>query len=169
MTTVACLQCGAQFAIAHRSSCPDQALAARQAIWLADRFVWDHIQGKQPQKLDPVAGIKQNEAIGEYLVQSAMVTSQDLTVCVSRESSNANAIGSCGRHSDFSNRGRRRKSVFSRFFRTFLRRSRRLVGPSRPGLCSRTMRPWLGSWFVSTGTRPHVIVDPPRNCRLYRG
>jgi len=44
MTTVACLQCGAQFVIAHRSSCPDQALAARQAIWLADKFVWDHIQ-----------------------------------------------------------------------------------------------------------------------------
>jgi len=44
MTTVACYQCGVQFVIAHRSSCPDEALAARQAIWLADKLVWDHIQ-----------------------------------------------------------------------------------------------------------------------------
>jgi len=49
MTTVACYQCGAQFAIAHRSSCPDEALAARQAIWLADKFVWDHIQENNHQ------------------------------------------------------------------------------------------------------------------------
>ena len=60
-----------------------------------------------------------------------MVTSQDLTGCVSRESSNANATGSCGRHSDFSNR-ERRKSIFSRFVLKFLRRSRRLVGHSKP-------------------------------------
>jgi len=44
MLTLVCYQCGAQFAIAHRSSCPDQALAARQAIWLANNFVWDHFQ-----------------------------------------------------------------------------------------------------------------------------
>ncbi len=49
MATVVCYQCGAQFAIAHRSSCPDQALAERQAIWLADKFVWDHIQENNHQ------------------------------------------------------------------------------------------------------------------------
>ncbi len=49
MTTVACYQCGAQFVIAHRSSSPDEALAARQAIWLADKFVWDHIQENNHQ------------------------------------------------------------------------------------------------------------------------
>ena len=44
MLTVACYQCGAQFAIAHHSASQDQALAERQARWLADKFVWDHIQ-----------------------------------------------------------------------------------------------------------------------------
>ncbi len=33
MITVVCYQCDAQFAIAHRSACPDQALAERQAIF----------------------------------------------------------------------------------------------------------------------------------------
>ena len=60
-----------------------------------------------------------------------MATSQDLTGCASRESSNANATGSCGRHSDFSNRARRKS--FSRHVRKFLRRSRRrLLGTARP-------------------------------------
>ena len=44
MATVVCHQCGEKFSIAHRSSCSDQALAERQAAWLADKFVWDHIQ-----------------------------------------------------------------------------------------------------------------------------
>jgi hypothetical protein len=44
MTTVVCYQCGEKFSITHRSSCSDQALAARQAVWLEDKFVWDHIQ-----------------------------------------------------------------------------------------------------------------------------
>lgn len=44
MTTVVCYQCGAKFSIAHRSACTDQVLAERQAVWLADKFVWDHIQ-----------------------------------------------------------------------------------------------------------------------------
>jgi hypothetical protein len=49
MTTVECYQCGAKFSIAHRSSCTDQALAERQATWLADKFVWDHIQENNHQ------------------------------------------------------------------------------------------------------------------------
>ena len=49
MATVVCDQCGARFAIAHRSAAQDQSLADRQAIWLADRFVWDHIQENNHQ------------------------------------------------------------------------------------------------------------------------
>ena len=44
MTTVTCEQCGEQFAIRHRSAFQDSRLAHRQATWLADKFVWDHIQ-----------------------------------------------------------------------------------------------------------------------------
>lgn len=44
MTTVVCYQCGDKFSITHRSASQDSALAERQAAWLADRFVWDHIQ-----------------------------------------------------------------------------------------------------------------------------
>ena len=49
MTTVVCYQCGARFAITHPLSSPDQALAHRQAVWLADKFVWDHIQENNHQ------------------------------------------------------------------------------------------------------------------------
>lgn len=49
MTTIVCHQCGAKFSIVHRSACPDQALAERQASWLADKFVWDHIQENSHQ------------------------------------------------------------------------------------------------------------------------
>ncbi len=44
MASVVCDQCGAQFAIVHSAALRDQALAQRQATWLADQFVWDHIQ-----------------------------------------------------------------------------------------------------------------------------
>lgn len=44
MTTVLCDECGARFAVAHRSAFQDSRLAERQAMWLRDRFVWDHIQ-----------------------------------------------------------------------------------------------------------------------------
>ena len=54
MTTVVCYQCGAKFSIAHRSACPDQALAERQALWLADKFVWDHIQENNHQSSIPL-------------------------------------------------------------------------------------------------------------------
>ena len=59
MTTVACYQCGAQFVIAHRSSSPDEALAARQAIWLADKFVWDHIQENNHQSSIELPGLRE--------------------------------------------------------------------------------------------------------------
>lgn len=44
MTTVTCEQCGERFAIGHRSAFQNPGLAQRQAIWLADKLVWDHIQ-----------------------------------------------------------------------------------------------------------------------------
>ncbi len=59
MTRVVCYQCGAQFAIAHRSASQDQALAERQAIWLADKFVWDHIQENNHQGSIPLPGARE--------------------------------------------------------------------------------------------------------------
>jgi hypothetical protein len=44
MTIVVCEKCGAQFTISHRTASQDAKLASRQAIWLEDQFVWDHIQ-----------------------------------------------------------------------------------------------------------------------------
>lgn len=44
MTTVVCEQCGAQFTIGHRPALQDASLAEKQAAWLKDQFVWDHIQ-----------------------------------------------------------------------------------------------------------------------------
>ena len=41
---VVCQQCGERFAIAHDLTALDPQLAERQAAWLADQFVWDHIQ-----------------------------------------------------------------------------------------------------------------------------
>jgi len=59
MLTVVCYQCGAQFAIAHHSESQDQALAERQAIWLADKFVWDHIQENNHQGSIPLPGSRE--------------------------------------------------------------------------------------------------------------
>ena len=44
IASVVCEQCGAEFEITHRAPLKDEALARRQAAWLADIFVWDHIQ-----------------------------------------------------------------------------------------------------------------------------
>ena len=44
MATVVCTQCGAQFTIGHPLFFVDNGLAQRQAAWLEERFVWDHIQ-----------------------------------------------------------------------------------------------------------------------------
>jgi hypothetical protein len=44
MQIVACSQCGLRFAITHESAAADPELAERQAMWLQDQFVWDHIQ-----------------------------------------------------------------------------------------------------------------------------
>jgi hypothetical protein len=53
MSVVVCSDCGAEFQIGHRSNYQDRALADRQATWLADKFVWDHIQeNKHPGSVD---------------------------------------------------------------------------------------------------------------------
>lgn len=44
MTQVVCDQCGMRFQITHHASACDPQMAERQAAWLADQFVWDHIQ-----------------------------------------------------------------------------------------------------------------------------
>ncbi len=44
MGVVVCDQCGERFAIQHSLFTQDALLAARQATWLAEKFVWDHIQ-----------------------------------------------------------------------------------------------------------------------------
>jgi hypothetical protein len=44
MATVICEKCGARFVITHQVASQDAGLAAKQAVWLEDRFVWDHIQ-----------------------------------------------------------------------------------------------------------------------------
>jgi hypothetical protein len=49
MTIVECAQCGQRFAIGHHPTSQDAGLAAKQATWLQDRFVWDHIQENKHQ------------------------------------------------------------------------------------------------------------------------
>jgi hypothetical protein len=44
MKLVACSQCGERFSIGHDAASSDPELAERQAKWLEDHFVWDHIQ-----------------------------------------------------------------------------------------------------------------------------
>ncbi|HWG50695.1 MAG TPA: hypothetical protein VN669_13435 [Candidatus Acidoferrales bacterium] len=44
MNVVECGNCGERFEISHQASCQDPQLAQRQAAWLQDQFVWDHIQ-----------------------------------------------------------------------------------------------------------------------------
>jgi len=64
MTTVVCDQCGARFAIAHRSSSSDRVLAGRQATWLADKFVWDHIQENSHQSSIQLPGSDEMKSSG---------------------------------------------------------------------------------------------------------
>lgn len=44
MNVVECSDCGDRFAICHHLTSQDAVLAERQAVWLKDQFVWDHIQ-----------------------------------------------------------------------------------------------------------------------------
>ncbi|MGE5322437.1 MAG: hypothetical protein ACM3SW_06225 [Actinomycetota bacterium] len=44
MNVVECSNCGERFEISHQAVFQDPVLAERQAAWLQDQFVWDHIQ-----------------------------------------------------------------------------------------------------------------------------
>ena len=44
METVVCSKCGQRFAIRHDSGFRDVELAKKQAAWVTDLLVWDHIQ-----------------------------------------------------------------------------------------------------------------------------
>jgi hypothetical protein len=44
MKLVVCGQCGERFTIGHDPASANLELAERQATWLQDHFVWDHIQ-----------------------------------------------------------------------------------------------------------------------------
>lgn len=45
METVVCSKCGQRFAI--HNEAPDAQLAEKQAAWLEDQLVWDHIQERK--------------------------------------------------------------------------------------------------------------------------
>lgn len=47
METVVCSQCGQRFAIRHTPILQNQELARKQASWVADQLVWDHIQERK--------------------------------------------------------------------------------------------------------------------------
>lgn len=47
METVVCRKCGQRFAICHDRGCQDIELAKKQAAWITDQLVWDHIQERK--------------------------------------------------------------------------------------------------------------------------
>jgi hypothetical protein len=47
METVVCTQCGQRFAIRHTAIVQNQELAKKQASWVEDQLVWDHIQERK--------------------------------------------------------------------------------------------------------------------------
>ena len=53
METVVCGKCGQQFAIRHDPARLDADAARKQALWVTDKLVWDHIQErKHPGTID---------------------------------------------------------------------------------------------------------------------
>lgn len=49
METVACDQCGQRFAIHHDPAHEDAEVARKQASWVKEQLVWDHIQERKLQ------------------------------------------------------------------------------------------------------------------------
>ena len=47
METVVCGNCGQRFAIHNDASVPDAELTEKQAAWVQDQLVWDHIQERK--------------------------------------------------------------------------------------------------------------------------
>jgi transcription elongation factor Elf1 len=49
METVVCSNCSQRFAIRHNPGSQNIELAKKQAAWVTDRLVWDHIQERKHQ------------------------------------------------------------------------------------------------------------------------
>ena len=47
METVVCTQCGQRFTIRHAAILQNQELAKKQASWVEEQLVWDHIQERK--------------------------------------------------------------------------------------------------------------------------
>jgi len=47
METVICTKCGQRFAIHNGADFHDEELGKKQASWVADQLVWDHIQERK--------------------------------------------------------------------------------------------------------------------------
>lgn len=47
LDTVVCGNCGQRFAIQNEPAIQDSELAEKQAAWVADQLVWDHIQERK--------------------------------------------------------------------------------------------------------------------------
>lgn len=47
METVICGKCGQQFAIRHDPALREVDAARKQALWVTDELVWDHIQERK--------------------------------------------------------------------------------------------------------------------------
>jgi len=47
METVVCSKCGQRFAICHDTGWQNIELAKKQAAWVTDQLVWDHIQERK--------------------------------------------------------------------------------------------------------------------------
>jgi hypothetical protein len=47
METVVCTKCGQRFAVSHEPGSQDVELAKRQASWVTEQLVWDHIQERK--------------------------------------------------------------------------------------------------------------------------
>jgi transcription elongation factor Elf1 len=47
MDTVVCANCGQRFAIRNDSALQDAELYRKQASWVAEQLVWDHIQERK--------------------------------------------------------------------------------------------------------------------------
>jgi hypothetical protein len=45
--TVVCAKCGQRFAIRNEQASQDTELARKQASWVEDQLVWDHIQERK--------------------------------------------------------------------------------------------------------------------------
>ncbi len=51
LRTVICIHCEERFTISHSDQAQDVDLAQRQAAWLEQQLVWDHIQERKHQGL----------------------------------------------------------------------------------------------------------------------